>query len=58
MNFFQTMMGRCFYEQRVPQLIETLQALEVQLKRIADQLEESNKRSERFHDNTDKRDQC
>jgi hypothetical protein len=47
MNFFQTMMGRTFYEARVPQLIKALESVEVQLKRIADHLEDGNNDSKR-----------
>lgn len=40
LEFYETIMGRRFYEETMPKLIKTLEGVEVQLKRIADVIEE------------------
>jgi len=41
-NFFQTMMGKTFFEGQLPKAINALVAISSELKRIADALEEQN----------------
>ena len=41
-NFFQTMMGKTFFEGQLPKAINALVAISEELKRIADALEKQN----------------
>lgn len=47
MEFFQTIMGKRFYESTMPELVEQLKLLTIELKRLNDREEEKKKEEEK-----------